>query len=133
MGPKGVIEGDAVSIGGRVIRKKGASLKGKDISLGLPLKKVEKIFFLAMPMAAAVGAAALGLAAVFGSLGFVALIILVLALFEKQVLKAHRVLSERPLRSLVYGLLGFCCIVPILVFLEWLLWANWWEKKYPPD
>ena len=117
VGPNGVIKGDAISIGGHVIRKKGSSIKGKEISLGLPLKNVEKFFFLAVPMMASMAAIAIGTATLLGSFGFVALIICVLVLFEKQVSRAQKTMVQSPLQSSLLGILGFVCIIPIIVFL----------------
>lgn len=117
LGAFGAVKGDAIAIGGQVNQKDGSLVAGKKISLSLPLKNAEKVFLVALPVGTAIVAGIAAVTTLFSGLGFLALIILVLTLYQKQVLKAEKVLKDRPWKSFLIGILGFCGVVPVIVFL----------------
>ncbi|MCB4755801.1 MAG: hypothetical protein LHV69_02460 [Elusimicrobia bacterium] len=115
LGPKAVVKGDVVSVGGAIIKTGGAKIGGKEVTVSLPFKQMGNFLLVAAPLAAGMGALVIGIGAILGSLGFVALVILVLALFEPPVLAVSRRIHEHPWASFIIGVLGFCLLVPILI------------------
>jgi hypothetical protein len=117
IGPKGIVQGDAVSVGGHVVRLPGSKVTGKEVALGLPLKGMEKAFFMGAPLVVSMLAIVMGVVLFAYLIGVLALIILVLTLFDKQVAGAQQVLVNHPWKSFFLGLVGFICTLPILLAL----------------
>lgn len=116
VGPKGSILGEAVSLGGRVIRN-GGRVEGKEVSMALPLEDGRKLLFLAVPMLAAVIGLLMAAVVVLSSVGYFVLVALVVALFERQVAYAQQAIVQYPGRSLGWGVLLTACLIPVLVLL----------------
>lgn len=117
VGPKGVVEGDVVSVGGKIIRNAGSTVKGKEVVVGLSLNRIEEALLVGMPLLAGIAAVIGGMVFVGALLGFVALAILILAVFEKPVAGALEVLVKSPWKSLLAGFIGSLLLFPILLAL----------------
>src|ERR1700761_6464130 len=81
LGPTGVVEGDAVAIGGKVLESPGSHISGKIISTGSSLAHLRRALASAL-LALFIGVGVLaGAALILGSLGSMALAVVVLFLF----------------------------------------------------
>lgn len=117
IGPTGVVEGDAVAIGGKVVLAPGAHVNGKTTSTGSSLSHLRRALAATIP-ALAVGLGVLaGAALVIGSLGSVALAVVVLFLFPDHVRGARLHLESQPGKILAVGALALFLALPILTFL----------------
>ncbi|MDD5456047.1 MAG: hypothetical protein PHV30_03325 [Candidatus Margulisbacteria bacterium] len=112
LGSKAVVGGKVVSVGGSINKAEGAQIKGNmietkamDVSTilyDLPnkkWKKVEKIFK---------GAA---------FIGFLALALLIVALFPNQIGKVSVIIEKSPVKSFLWAILGVLLIVPVAILL----------------
>lgn len=117
LGPNATVGGDAVAFGGQVTKAPGARVEGREAAIGFALRDLERFFLIAVPAVAAVAAGVFAVATLFSGLGFIALVVLVLLLFETPVLRTQSVVAERPGMSLLIGLVGFTALLPILAFL----------------
>lgn len=117
VGPHGIIQGDAVSVGGKVIREPGSRIEGKIVSMGLPTKGFENFLLIAAPLLAGLTAVLTSAFIVAYSIGFLALVVLVLTLFENQVKGALLKLQSFPIRSFLFGLVGLTAAIPMLLLL----------------
>jgi|GEM_PF-2295548 len=117
LGPTGVIEGDAVAIGGKVMEAPGSHVSGKVTATGSSLAHVRRALASALP-ALFVGLGVLAGAALFlGSIGSMALAVVVLFLFPEQTRFAREQIDKHPWRMLFAGALAVFLSIPILVFL----------------
>jgi hypothetical protein len=117
LGPTGVVEGDAVAIGGKVVQVSGSHVSGKVTSTGSSLSHLRRALAAAVP-ALMVGIGVLaGAAIVAGSVGSIALAAVVLFLFPDQVRCARAQLDMRPWACFWMGALAVFLTIPILTFL----------------
>lgn len=117
LGPTGVVEGDAVAIGGKVVEAPGSHVSGKVTTTGSSLSHLRRALAAAIP-ALFVGLGVLaGAALVLGSVGSIALALVVLFLFPDQTQFARQKLEHHPWSALGAGALALVLAVPILTFL----------------
>src|ERR1044071_6359662 len=49
VGPKGIVEGDVVTVGGHIVRSPGSKVVGKEVMLNMPISGMAKAFFVGAP------------------------------------------------------------------------------------
>jgi len=117
VGPTGVIEGDAAAVGGKVSVSPGGHVSGKITSTGGALPHLRRALAAVVP-ALIVGLGVLaGTALVVGSIGSIALAVLVLVLFPDQTRATRQRLEYRPWGCLLVGAVTLVLAIPVLVFL----------------
>jgi hypothetical protein len=117
VGPQGGIEGDAVAIGGRVLRAPGAHIGGKITSIPLSMARLRKAMSVVIPTLVVGMGALIGAAIVVGSIGSIAIAILVLALFPAHTAAAREQIERHPLKTLGVGFVVLVMCFPVLLFL----------------
>jgi hypothetical protein len=117
VGPMGVIKGDAVALGGRVIRDPGSAVNGKTTAFPWSLSRVGKGLAVVVPAMTAGLGAVVGAAIIFGSVGSIALALVVLLIFPGQIEAARRELAGHPVSALLIGILALLMALPVMVFL----------------
>ena len=109
---KARVNGNVISVGGTVIRKKGARVKDKiietspaDISAminSIPASQSTDLFHVFK---------------IFRLVGFIALALLIVALFPRQIGLVSLRIEVDPLKTFFWGVLGILLIVPVAVLL----------------
>jgi len=112
LGSKAVVGGKVVSVGGSIAKTDGAQIKGNlietkalDVSTilcDLPNKKWKKLEHIFR-------------GATF--IGFLALALLIIALFPTQIGQISAVIEKNPVKSILWAILGMLLIVPIAILL----------------
>jgi hypothetical protein len=115
VGPKGIVEGDVVTVGGHIVRSPGSKVVGKEVMLNMPISGMAKAFFVGAPLASGLFAVLAGAFILAYTIGVLALVVLVLTVFDKQVAGAQKILVEHPVRSFLFGLVGLICTLPVLL------------------
>ncbi len=117
IGSAGAVEGDAIAIGGHVIKAPGAHVGGKVTSVPISFARFRRSLAVALPTLIIGMGALVGAAIVFGSLGSVALALLVLALFPDQTEAARKQIDAHPAKTFIFGFIALILTLPVLVFL----------------
>ncbi len=101
------VGGSAVAIGGRVSREPGSVIQGDMVEIGAPWRDMPPQrwhqIFLGMRIA--------------GFVGLVALSLLVVALFPKQIHHIYKFLKTSPAKSLLWGVVAWIAITPAIFVL----------------
>ncbi|MBV9080797.1 MAG: hypothetical protein JO102_06730 [Elusimicrobia bacterium] len=117
IGSSGSVGANAVAVGGAVFRSQGSRLDGRAIGVSGPGRILSRLLMLGLPMAAVVVAGVGVLLVIASSLGFVALVVVILLLFEDRVRAARQALQFHPVRSLAFGFVGFLALMPLTILL----------------
>jgi hypothetical protein len=113
----GIVEGDVTAIGGQVIREPGSVVQGKITSIPFSIQRLSKAAALAIPTLGAALSVVVGATIVLGSLGSIALAVLTLVLFPRQVGLVRREIQMHPVMTPVAGFAVALVSLPVLIFL----------------
>jgi hypothetical protein len=113
----GIVEGDVTAVGGRVIEETGSTITGKITSVPISIERFSKTVVLAIPTLGAALSIVIGATIVAGSLGSIALAVLTLALFPRQVGLVRREIQQHPYITPLVGFAVTLVSLPVLIFL----------------
>jgi hypothetical protein len=113
----GIIEGDVTAIGGQVIQEPGSFVRGKITSIPFSIERLSKSAALAIPTLGAALSIVVGATIVLGSLGSIALAVLTLVLFPRQVGLVRREIQLHPFLTPAAGFAVTLVSLPVLIFL----------------
>ncbi|HAR64555.1 MAG TPA: hypothetical protein DCS13_13915 [Candidatus Margulisbacteria bacterium] len=110
LGPKAVIGKDIVSVGGIIERASGSKIVGKIVEVDVPgMASNHKNWYGWLW--------GLGIFSLVTFIGFIALALMIIALFSRQISEISLLVESSPRESFLYGVLGIILIMPLTLML----------------